>query len=104
MENQPYGLPEKKESEYEIYRNHPVRIHLINDSCLGIVNGLYEGYLDLKPSMIHEGLINSDGTSKSFARLEKDIPQRVNFHNISHIEPLSKGYLEKLIDSINSAR
>ena len=99
-----FGLPEKKENEYEIYRGHPVRIHSTNNSCLGIVSELYEGHLDLKPSMIHEGLVNPDGTNKSFARLEKNIPQRVNFHNINCVEPLSEGYLEKLIDSINSSR
>ena len=104
MENKHFGVPRKKESKYKIYRNHSVRILSGNDSHLGIVSEVYNGYLNLKPSMIQEGLVNSDGTNKAFARLEKEIPKRVNFCNIDAVEPLSEGYLEKLIDSINSSK
>ncbi len=102
MEDREFGL-KRKIDEDEIYNGIPVRINFPNKSYMGVVDEIHETYFFLRPTIIDESLVNPDGTKKSFARLEKKIPFKVTRSpSIEGIEPLSEGYLERFVDSINS--
>ena len=94
------------EHEYKIYKDSkkPVRIHVTpNESVLGIIEHYSPGYIYLKPSLSSEGLYNKDGSFSNNARIETEIPHKVNIAAITHIEPLSEvKYLEDLVHSLNS--
>ena len=102
MKNKEFGL-KRKIDEDERYRNKPVRINFPNKNYLGVIDEIHESYFLLKPSIIDESLANPDGTKKPYAKLEKKIHSKVTRSpSIEGIEPLSKGYFERLVDSINS--
>ena len=95
--------PNHKEHEFEIYKDRPVRVGLTsNNSAMGIVEDYSTEYLYLKPSIVHHGIYDLDGKLINNAIIEKDFPQKVRITNITHIEPLKIGYLEKLAKSLNN--
>lgn len=63
-----------------------------------------EGELHLKPSIIDENLPKEDGETKYSSRIEREVPTSISVYAIDAIEPLSEGYLEKLVKAINSMR
>ena len=97
-----FGLSKKPVNDYEIYLGKLVRIHFSNGAYIGVVNNVKNDFIDLKPSMIQEGIVSSKGKTRRFVRLERETPLRINTYNIEAVEPLKKGYLEKLIESINT--
>jgi len=103
MENKrkPFGLPQKK-NEYEDYKKRNVRIYTTtNGTALGKVDKITDEFLHLKPSMVNEGSYDNCGQLISRARIEKNIPTKVNIYSVQVIEPVSEGYLEGLANSIN---
>jgi len=104
MKNKAFGISPKQKNEYEIYKNRTIRIVYPNNSCLGVVDEICDGYLNLKPSMVQEGLVNPDGTNKAMARIEREIPFRADLSSKDYIEPHREGYLEDLVNSINVSK
>ena len=103
MENQEIFRMQRRVDEDIIYQGKPVRIRFPNNSYLGVIDEIHKTYFLLKPSIISEGLVNINGTDKPFARVEKEIPLKINRSSaIESIEPLSQGYLNNLVESINS--
>jgi len=94
------------ESEFKIYKDSKklVRIHMTpSESVVGVINNYSPGYVYLNPSLSGEVLYNLDGSLQNSARIETEIPHKVNIASITHIEPLSEiKYLEDLVNSINS--
>jgi len=98
--------PKQTESEFKIYKDSKrlVRIHIApSGSAVGIIHDYSPGYVYLNPSLSGEVLYNLDGSLQNSARIETEIPHKVNIASITNIEPLSEiKYLEDLVNSINS--
>jgi len=96
---------EEKNNEYEVYKKSgkPIRVTIGSENYLGYLNEINENFLNLIPSLVYENFPNENGKTKFYARLEKKIPIRIPLIALV-IEPLSSGYLEKLIKSINKVK
>ncbi len=100
-DNLGFGLP-PKESQYDVYRDTPVRVFTGNHSYYGVVSKIGEGYLLLCPCVVHEELpVTLKGKREVTAILRKDIPRTLSLSSIEAVDPLSEGFLEKLVKRIN---
>ena len=96
----------QKENDYQIYKDsgRPVRIGVNNDSHIGWIFNAREDFLELLPSVIHENFPLENNTMKYSARMENDLPKKINYNIIQNVDPLSKDYPERLIKSINNIK
>lgn len=105
MENNTFG-PKPSEHEFKIYKDsrRPVRLHISpSGSAMGIIHDYSPGYVYLNPSLSNEGLYNFDGSLQNNAKIETELPHKINIASITNIEPLSEiKYLKDLADSLNS--
>ena len=100
-----YGLS-VSEDEYEIYKNsgRPVRIYFNQKEALGVIESMSTENINLRPSAINEFFFNGKGERIDNFRIENDLPRKIKKQSVSGIEPLSEGYLEFFVNSVNIKR
>lgn len=96
----------EKNNKFKIYQSseRPVRIWANGDSTLGYINNVGTEFLSILPVLVPENLPNPDGSWDYNYNYEKHIPSKINYNDIRKVEPLRKGYLEKLIDATSKVK
>ena len=92
--------------EYEGKEGREVRISLTNGSTakLGVFHSYDDSHIYLKPSLIEEGIYNQDKEYIVFVNFETETSTSIRRDLVSVMEPLSEGYLEKLVNSLNQSK
>lgn len=86
------------EGDYAVHVGKPVRVDTQNKSYFGFVEATNYEYTKLRPSLVDESL--HDGDLR--LRLQEDIPTTIHTPNITAVVPLSKGFLETLLNHHNN--
>ena len=96
----------KSENDYKVYKDsgRPVRVEINANSHIGYVFNIGQDFLELKPSLIYENFPSSNGDLKFNAKIENQLPKKINYNVIQLVEPLSEGYLERLVEEVNKVK
>ena len=98
-------IPNKTPEIYREHKDKEVRIILINGNTdrLGVFERYDGEHIYLRPCLIHEPLVDKNGDTIKNSRIEKERPLPIRKDLIALIDPLSKGYIKKFSESINSS-
>jgi hypothetical protein len=93
--------PKKIQLELEVYKGTPVRIRTPGGNSIGILDDISMEYLSLRPSLINEGVYSTDNKLIDEYVIQDKLPQKVKVSTIINIDPLTKGYMERIVKNLN---